>query len=456
MLNTLKAIGRRLFTVRYRPAPACQTFAERAQTQQNERAQVTVCVLSAEESRHVFGVPLGSRGIQPVHIRIENRSPFPLRLYVVGVDPNYYTPLEAAAFNHYSLVKRIGALGVLGWLSMPLLALFIPFKMLSAYFANRRMDGVFRTLALPLRPVAPGTVAAGFVYTQMDAGTKAVRVCLHAIHPPAAPSIARQLIEGTGPASAALETGLPTVEFNFYVPVPGIAADHLRRDFEAICPRNTWTDCDLPTLVARLREMPQATTNRRGTGHGDPINLVVLGDFETILNAFAPRWDESEVITLSTCWKTAKSFLLGSEYRYSPVSPLYLFGRSQDVALQRIRHSINERLHLRLWLTPLRFQETPVWVGQISRDIGVRFTPKTWNLTTHRIDPDIDESRDYLVEDLLQAEHVDAVAYVDGVPVCGANNPLHNLTGDPYYTDGKRAVVRLAKARTNPRFVMWA
>ncbi len=39
------------------------------------------------------------------------------------------------------------------------------------------------------------------------------------------------------------------------------------------------------------------------------------------------------------------AFLWGVEYRYSPVSPLYLFGRSQDLALQRIRHSINERLH---------------------------------------------------------------------------------------------------------------
>ena len=80
-----------------------------------------------------------------------------------------------------------------------------------------------------------------------------------------------------------------------------------------------------------------------------------------------------------TRWKTARAFLLGKEYRYSPVSPLHLFGRSQDIALQRIRSSINERLHLRLWLTPLRYEEHPVWVGQISRDIGVRFTTQEVN-----------------------------------------------------------------------------
>ena len=81
--------------------------------------------------------------------------------------------------------------------------------------------------------------------------------------------------------------------------------------------------------------MPPATGNSEDTRSGDPVNLVVVGEFETLLGAFAARWDESEIITLKTCWKTMRSFLLGSQYRYSPVSALYLFGRSQDIALQR-------------------------------------------------------------------------------------------------------------------------
>jgi hypothetical protein len=125
------------------------------------------------------------------------------------------------------------------------------------------------------------------------------------------------------------------------------------------------------------------------------------------------------------------------------------------VALQRTRHSINDRLHLRLWLTPLRFEAQPVWIGQVSRDIGVRFTTKTWNLTTHRIDPDVDEARDYVVEDLLHALRVTAAGYVDGVGACTPAAPRHNLTFDPYYTDGKRAVILLSQARTAPRFVTW-
>src|SRR6185436_17338166 len=123
-----------------------------------------------------------------------------------------------------------------------------------------------------------------------------------------------------------------------------------------------------------------------------------------------------------------RAFLVGTEYRYSPVSPLYLFGRSQDFALQMIRESINERLHLRLWLTELRFEGRPVWFGQVSRDIGVRLTLKTWNLTTHRIDPDVDESRDFVLEDLIEAERVERFGYVPGVGECDRADPRRNLT----------------------------
>ena len=84
-----------------------------------------------------------------------------------------------------------------------------------------------------------------------------------------------------------------------------------------------------------------------------------------------------------------------------------------------------------------------MWVGQVSRDIGVRFTTKTWNLTTHRIDPDVDEARDYVIEDLLQAERRpgDGLRRRRRRPAT-PRRPRHNLTGDPYFTDGKRAVVR--------------
>jgi hypothetical protein len=446
MFSRLWRIVRNLFWIVYDPRPDYCPFLARSQTQESPEAQVTVAVPSAQESQQLFGVPLARRGIQAVFLRIENRHSAPLRLSMLEIDPHYFTPLEAAGILHFWVLKRLSTLGIAALHFLPLLAL-LPVKLLAASLANGRMDDYFRHQAFPLRPIEPGESAEGFVYVTLDAGTKTVRVCLHATG-------GAGTEDGPGELSG-FSTGprAPTVDLTFVVPVEGISADYHSRDIEDLYSKADLIACDLPQLAQHLREMPPATTNGGGHRHGDPVNLIVLGDFETVLSAFAARWDECETVTLKTCWKTAKAFLLGVQYRYSPVSPLHLFGRSQDVALQRIRRSINERLHLRLWLTPLRFSDQSVWVGQISRDIGVRFTTQVWNLTTHRVDPDVDESRDYLVEDLLRAERVEAMGYVDGVGACSPEKPRRNLTGDPYFTDGKRAVIALSKTRTAPRFV---
>ncbi|MFM8433721.1 MAG: LssY C-terminal domain-containing protein, partial [Planctomycetia bacterium] len=303
----------------------------------------------------------------------------------------------------------------------------------TAWLANGRMDDVFAASGFRLGPILPGDTAEGFVFTTLDLGTKAVHVRLSEVG-----GILRSLAH---PQAAA------PVDFTFTVPVPGIATDYLDRDFSGLHAAGSAEPCDVPTLVARLEALPPATTNSAGSRPGDPVNLVVIGPFEALLAAFAARWDACETVSLATCWKTVRAFLLGSHYRYSPVSPLHLFGRMQDLALQRVRHSINERLHLRLWLTPLVFEGAPVWVGQVSRDIGVRLTTRAWNLTTHRIDPNVDESRDYVLEDLLQAGRVTAAGYVDGVGPCTAAAPKRNLTGDPYHTDGKRAVILVSATR---------
>ena len=107
--------------------------------------------------------------------------------------------------------------------------------------------------------------------------------------------------------------------------------------------------------------------------------------------------------------------------------------------MQRIRENIHERNHFRLWLSPMTFQGNPVWIGQISRDIGVRFTWKT--ITTHKIDPDVDETREFLLENLAFNQVLEKFAYVDGVGSAAINQPRQNLMGDPYYTDGLRVVM---------------
>ena len=81
-----------------------------------------------------------------------------------------------------------------------------------------------------------------------------------------------------------------------------------------------------------------------------------IGELDDVYYAFLRAgWDETETIYGGSGLKTLASFFSGGEYRYSPVSGLYVFGRPQDIALQKARDNIHERNHLRLWLAPVRY-----------------------------------------------------------------------------------------------------
>jgi hypothetical protein len=412
--------------VPYAPDPAARSFLDRAAVREDDECRVEAAVLDDRESDRFFGVPLARRGVQPVWLRITNRGQNPYRLRLASLDPNYYPPLEAAYVNHFRIGRRLVQFGLLALVFVHLL-LLLPLKLIGARRANRRMDAFFQEHGIGWGVIRPGDAPEGFVFTGLDEGTKQFTVRL------------------IGPAGAK--------EYAFSVPVPGLRVDHHSKQLDAAAGETV--ACGEADLRDRLAAMPRATTNRLGTREGDPLNLVVVGQFDTILAAFGALWDETETISLRSCWRTLTAFSLGRRYRYSPVSPLYAFGRSQDFALQKARQTINERLHLRLWLTPLRFEAAPVWVGQISRDIGVRLTWRTWNLTTHKIDPDVDDARDYVLDYLMESGRVARVGYAAGVGAAGRTAMRHNLTGDPYFTDGLRAVAVFSEARTSPTFLKW-
>ena len=410
-------------TIDYLPCPEERSFLERAQYLREGEVETRLAVPSEQESERVFGVRLARYSLQAVWLELVNGGSEPLWLDRVQLDPDYYTPLETAYFAHFAMRTRLVAFGVLGWLFLPLLPL-VPLKLLSVRAANRHMNELFRAAGFPTGVIAPGKKVSGFLFTPLDEGVKRVNVRL----------LGRS----------------HTLDFPFTVEVPGLVLTH-PVEVEA----RKAEELDDAALQAWLERQPRSTGNARGTVEGDPLNLVVVGDRASIRECLS-AWDETESITLRTAWKTAKAFLLESQYRYSPVSPLYLAGRQQDLALQRARVSLNQRLHLRLWTTSVRFDGRPVWIGQVSRDIGVRFTPKTWNLTTHQIDPDVDEARDYVLNDLLVGGRVAQLGFVPGVQAATASAPRHNLTGDPYFTDGLRAVAVLSGIRTVPAVLSWS
>ena len=361
-------------------------FQKRAQTQEENGVRVTAAVLSAEDCVAKFGVNLYRRNIQPVWLEIHNNDKEPVWFLPVGLDPEYFTPLESSFLSRFAFREA-------------------DYDEIDKYFFERGMGN----------HVGPGNTISGFVYTRLDEGTKTFNVDVIG-------------------ADHQLRT------FTFFIPVPGIRVDHHDVDWENLYPQKDVIDYDEDGLRKALEALPCCTTNKKGTEQGDPLNLVVIGDLDDVYYAFIRAgWDETETIYRASLFKTIRSFLFGGRYRYSPVSALYVFGRAQDVAFQRARSSIHERNHLRLWLAPMRFEGRLVWIGQISRDIGVRFTWKT--ITTHKIDPDVDETRDYLVQNLWYSQGLAKFGYVKGVGAASYDEPRGNLTGDPYFSDGNRAVL---------------
>jgi hypothetical protein len=91
-----------------------------------------------------------------------------------------------------------------------------------------------------------------------------------------------------------------------------------------------------------------------------------------------------------------------------------------------------------------RLQTINVFLGGISRDIGVFWTTRTWNLTSHAIDSEIDEARNYIAEDLAMAQSLQAYGFVGGVGETTRDAPKQNLLGTPWWSDGARVVLILS------------
>ena len=358
---------------------------DRLHTRTERDLVVTTAVPSAEETDTIFGVDLYSKNIQPVWVQVENRSDKVLFLTPAGLDPAYYSARESASrIRDDTDAQRSAELEIRG---------------------IKRLQ------------VESRSIQSGYIFTRVDEGTKSFNV---------------DVIGG----------GEPYL-MSFFVPVPGLKLDHHEVDFKGLYSEEEIVNVDLPQLVAQLERMPCCVRDVAGEDRGDPLNLVFIGDPLDLYYAFLRAgWDETETIYNTSLIRTAASAFTGGRYRYSPVSDLYVFGRPQDVAMQRARNSIHERNHLRLWLTPLRLEGKPVWIGQISRDIGVHFTWRT--ITTHKIDPDVDETREFLLEDMAYSQALEKFGYVGGVGPVPYDQPRGNLTGDPYFTDGRRLVMWVA------------
>ncbi len=372
----------------FKPRPVGEVaFKERMQTQVDGNYRVKAAVLSAEETEAVFGFALYKKGIQPIWLEIENKDDKPTWFLPFSVDPDYFPPLEVTYPYHRTFDQNY----------------------------NDRIDRHFLDLAMGLY-LAPGSSRAGFVFTNLELGTKSFNLDLVG------------------------DDNLPHT-FTFFIPVPGMRSDHEDVDFNNLYSPGEMKSYTEVEFRKALQSMPCCTANQDGTAKGASINVVFIAGGEDLLRVLIRSgWNETASSTADAATKKKISSQIPDGYRYEPLERLYYFGRPQDASFREPRLEGFERNKLRLWLSPMRFEGKEVWVGQVSREYGKRssggFIQKL----------DLDEVRSYLIQDLWYAQGLRKFAFVRVKDAeSDISRPKQTFRGTTYITDGYVVIIWLAE-----------
>ena len=365
-------------------------FADRIQTKTIDGITVSACILPDDEARQRYGANLAKKGVQAVWLRVANKTPDENWLLASHMDPDYYTADEAAYL----------------------------FRSMWSGAGHEKLQQHFRDLAMRAR-LEPGRTYEGHVLIPRSEGGRFVEV----------------IINGSGRVR----------RFGFPLRTPD---GHF--DFEKINSSGSRSDqmsanLSRDQLRARLERLPPVATNAEGTAPGDPLNIVLVGEASQMMAALSEcGWSFTHRIDWSTIRREIGAALRGKPYLTAPVSALYLFGRPQDLSFQRSRMTLSQRNHMRLWRAPYTVEGKTVWIGQVSRDIGIKLTRNSTTLTTHVIDPMVDEARQFVLESLLYRYRIESFGFARAMEPAPRERPRSNLTGDPYITDGMRLIVFIA------------
>jgi len=259
--------------------------------------------------------------------------------------------------------------------------------------ANKQIDEHIESLGFR-NLINPHSTSSGFVFTNSDENNKFVTV---------------DLIGREWTRSFTLVVHTPNSKFT---------DDHYERVLRIIVSSELVDVEDGSSLRELLEQLPCCTSSKDGVP-SEPLNIVLIGKIQDISPAFVRR-----------------------NYRYMPVAPQYVFQRPQDVSVSKRDRWVAAQPHvLRAWQTTIRFQNKPVWIGQVSTPLGGRFAHATADGKDSYVEPFVDEARNDLVQDIIYSQSLVKMGFVKGVGRVMASTPRKIPSGATYHTDGLRAVL---------------
>ena len=196
--------------------------------------------------------------------------------------------------------------------------------------------------------------------------------------------------------------------------------------------------------AATFADVPRRVTDQAALGgnEGDMVNFAMVGTQEQVVAAFkSAGWVAVDKSMQDAIVSGLMATLNKESYTAMPMSTLYLFGRPQDMSYARADPLMvaAERHHLRVWRTTKMIGGRPVWVGSSTHDIGFEKDQRNGKVT-HKIDPEIDKERDYLLQSFDAAGVFSSAAYV--MP----DDPMleaRTATGGSFHSDGRIVVMDL-------------
>ena len=267
--------------------------------------------------------------------------------------------------------------------------------------ALNQMNRRFYDSALP-RQVPAGEVRSGYVFTHVSPGTKSFNIDLF------------------GRES--------DYSFAFFVAAPGFVPDHASIDFAGLYDPSEIVDHGLQDMRGALLEEPLSSTDRSGQQAGLPVSLALVGEGLDIRKALLRAdWDESPAVTDEEQIDKAQ----------------YLYGRMPDAVFRKKRSSNDDRNKLFLWLAPLRIDGKPVWMAQVSHSIG-RKTRFEQVIFGSRIDPDIDDGRDYFIQNMWYSQSLLQIAWLQAREPIPFENSQSDFNASTYFTNGNLAIAWLS------------
>lgn len=196
----------------------------------------------------------------------------------------------------------------------------------------------------------------------------------------------------------------------------------------------------LDTLRALVNQQPYRTVALKPPNPSDMTNLMFIGTKDAIEAAFKDAgWVASDPLGRASTMQTAQAIIENRGYSEAPMSILTLNGNPADMRFEKQNNTFASRHHIRVWQTAETFDGKPVFVAAATHDVKIYFS-KTSRSITHGIDPNIDNERTKVANDMLFTGRVQATALIDrpNIP-----KDISNATGDHLKSDDKMAVLEL-------------